>query len=152
MLDGYELPKYVEMISGVSDEYTHNQIITGEITQSLKSKFLPKNKVKFEAEKGKVRDIQIDMLFEGYELKKLEKSYLKRFSQLGITDSNPHKERFVMYVVKHIMRRARKEDKIVTGRGVYFADPNRETPASFINNFDGFLKLYLDARGVKYLI
>lgn len=150
MLDGYELPKYVEMISGVSDEYTHNQIITGEITQSLKSKFLPKNKVKFEAEKGKVRDIQIDMLFEGYELKKLEKSYLKRFSQLGITDSNPHKERFVMYVVKHIMRRARKEDKIVTGRGVYFADPNRETPASFINNFDGFLKLYLDARGVKY--
>lgn len=150
MLDGFEMPKYVQMISGVSDEYLHTQIITGEITQSLKKKFLPKNKVKFEAEKGKVRDIQIDMLFEGYELKKLEKSYLKRFSQLGIDDSNPHKERFVMYVVKEIMKRARKEDKIVTGRGVYFADADRDTPASFINNFDGFLKLYLDARGVKY--
>ena len=150
MLDGFEMPKYVEMISGVSDEYVHSQIVTGEITQSLKKKFLPKNKVKFEAEKGKVRDIQIDMLFEGYELKKLEKSYLKRFSQLGITDSNPHKERFVMYVVTEIMKRARKEDKIVAGRGVYFADADRDTPASFINNFDGFLKLYLDARGVKY--
>ena len=150
MLDGLEMKKYVELISGVSDEYLHTSIVTGEITQSLKKKFLPKNKVKFEVEKGKVRDIQIDMLFEGYELKKLEKSYLKNIAALGITDSNPHKMRFVMYVVTEIMKRARKEDKIVMGRGVYFADPNRNTPASFMNNFSGFLKKYKDARGVKY--
>ena len=77
ILDGLEMKKYVELISGVSDEYIHTQIVTGEITQSLKSQFLPKNKVKFEAEKGKVRDIQIDMLYKGYELKKMEKVLLK---------------------------------------------------------------------------
>ncbi|TQI72274.1 hypothetical protein JM79_3231 [Gramella sp. Hel_I_59] len=150
MLDGLEMKKYVELISGVSDEYIHTQIVTGEITQSLKSKFLPKNKVKFVAEKGKVRDIQIDMLFKGYQLKKLEKSYLKHIASLGITDSDPHKMTYVYYVVGKIMERARKEDKIVMGRGVYFKDEERDTPASFMNNFSGFLKLYLDARGVKF--
>lgn len=150
LLDGLQMKKYVELVSGVSDEYIHNMIVTGEITQSLKSKFLPKNRVKFEVEKGKVRDIQIDMLFKGYELKKLEKSYLKNIAQLAINDSNPHKMTYVNYVVSEIMKRARKEDKIVMGRGVYFADPDRSTPASFMNNFSGFLKLYADARGVKY--
>lgn len=150
LLDGLEMKKYVTMISGVSDEYIHTSIVSGEITQSLKKNYLPKNKVKFVAEKGKVRDIQIDTEFEGYELKKLEKSYLKNFSQLGITDSNPLKERFVLYVVTEIMKRARKEDKIVMGRGVYFENPDRATPGSFMNNFDGFLKLIKDAKGVKY--
>ncbi|MUP44895.1 hypothetical protein E0K83_03935 [Gramella sp. BOM4] len=150
MLDGLEMKKYVELISGVSDEYIHTQIVTGEITQSLKAKFLPKNKVKFVAEKGKVRDIQIDMEFKGYELKKLEKSYLKNIATLGIKDSDPHKMTFVYFVVGKIMARARKEDKIVMGRGVYFKDEERDTPASFMNNFSGFLKLYRDARGVKY--
>jgi hypothetical protein len=150
LLDGLQMKKYVELVSGVSDEYVYTTIATGEITQSLKSKFLPKNKAKFEAEIGKVRDIQIDMLFKGYELKKLEKSYLKNIASLGITDSNPHKLIYVNYVVAEIMKRARKEDKIVMGRGVYFSDPDRTTPASFMNNFDGFVKLILRARGTKY--
>ncbi len=150
LLDGLQMKKYVELVSGVSDEYVYTTIATGEITQSLKSKFLPKNKAKFEAEIGKVRDIQIDMLFKGYELKKLEKSYLKNIASLGITDSNPHKLIYVNYVVAEIMKRARKEDKIVMGRGVYFSDPDRTTPASFMNNFDGFIKLILRARGTKF--
>jgi hypothetical protein len=150
LLDGLQMKKYVELVSGVSDEYVYTTIATGEITQTLKSTFLPKNKAKFEAEIGKVRDIQIDMLFKGYELKKLEKAYLKNIAALGITDSNPHKMQYVNYVVTEIMKRARKEDKIVMGRGVYFSDPNRTTPASFMNNFDGFIKLILRARGTKY--
>jgi len=151
LLDGLQMKKYVELVSGVSDEYVYTTIATGEITQTLKSTFLPKNKAKFEAEIGKVRDIQIDMLFKGYELKKLEKSYLKNIAALGIKDSNPHKLIYVNYVVAEIMKRARKEDKIVMGRGVYFSDPARTTPASFMNNFDGFIKLILRARGTKYL-
>ncbi|WP_109852807.1 hypothetical protein [Aquimarina sp. AU58] len=146
LLDGLQMKRYVTMISGVSDELIWGTVATGEITQSLKRQYLPKNKVKFEAEKGKVRDIQIDMLFEGYELKKLEKSYLKNFANLGIKDSNPYKEVFVRYVVNEIMKRARKEDKIVMGRGVYFNDPERGVPGSFMNNFDGFLKLIDRAR------
>ncbi|WP_074406636.1 hypothetical protein [Aquimarina megaterium] len=146
LLDGLVMKKYVELISGVSDEYTMLSIVTGEITQSMKSKYLPKNKAKFESEKGKVRDIQIDMTFKGYELKKLEKSYLKKIASLRITDSNPYKEPYVRYLVGEIMKRARKEDKIVMGRGVWHNNPDRSVPASFMNNADGYLKLIDMAR------
>ncbi|WP_378186882.1 hypothetical protein ACE939_00855 [Aquimarina sp. W85] len=150
LLDGLEMKKYMKMISGVSDELVWTTLTTGEITQSLKKKYLPKNKAKFDAEKAKVRDIQIDMTFEGYKLKLLEKSYLQNFQQLGIAGSNPYKETFVRYLVAAIMKEARKEDKIVMGRGVYFKDPDRDTPASYMNNFDGLLKHIHKARGVKY--
>lgn len=150
LLDGLQMKKYMQMVSGVSDELVWITLTTGEITQSLKKKYLPKNKTKFDAEKAKVRDIQIDMTYEGYKLKQLEKSYLKNFQQLAINDSNPYKETFVRYLVAAIMKQARKEDKIALGRGVYFKDPDRDEPASYMNNFDGILKLIHKARGVKY--
>ncbi|WP_271407280.1 hypothetical protein [Tenacibaculum soleae] len=146
-MDGLELPKYWKLISGVSDEYIFTTISTGEITQGLKIKWLPKNNASFSAQKGKVRDIQIDIEFKGDELKKLEKSYLNNFFNEG---STPFKDGFILYVVKELMKQARKEDKIVIGKGVYFPNENAETPGSFLNNFSGVIKLITDARDVFF--
>lgn len=146
-MDGLELPKYWKLISGVSDEYIFTTISTGEITQGLKIKWLPKNNASFSAQKGKVRDIQIDIEFKGDKLKKLEKSYLNNFFNEG---STPFKDGFILYVVKELMKQARKEDKIVIGKGVYFSNENAETPGSFLNNFSGVIKLILEARDVFF--
>lgn len=146
-MDGLQLPPHWKLISGVSDEYIFTTISSGEITQGMKIKFLPKNNVSFAAQKGKVRDIQIDIRFQGDELKKLEKSYLNNFFNEG---STPFKDGFIMYVVKELMQQARKEDKIVFGKGVYYPNTNAEVAGSFLNNFSGIIKLALEQRGVTY--
>lgn len=146
MLDALELPKHWKLISNVSDEYTDVFVTIGEVTQGIKKAWLPKNKVKFTANIGKVRDIQIDLEFDGYELKKMEKSYLNHFFNEG---SKPVKMSFVLFVVEKVLKKARKEDKICIGRGVYV--PNEgEKPGSYLNNFSGVIKLALDARNKKY--
>lgn len=142
-MDGLQLPPHWKLISGVSDEYIFTTVSTGEITQGLKIKWLPKNNAKFAAQKGKVRDIEIDIEFKGNELKKLEKSYLNNFFNEG---STPFKDGFILYVVKELMKQARKEDKICIGKGVYYPNENAETPGSFMNNFSGVIKLVLEAR------
>jgi hypothetical protein len=146
-MDGLELPSHWGLISGVSDEYIFTTISTGEVTQGLKVKWLPKNNAKFDAQKGKVRDIQIDLEFKGDELKKLEKSYLNNFFNEG---SNPYKDSFIIYVVKELMKQARKEDKIVIGKGVYFPNTDAVKAGSFLNNFSGVIKLALEQRGKTY--
>lgn len=143
-MDGLQLPPHWKLISGVSDEYIFTTISTGEITQGLKIKWLPKNNAKFAPQKGKVRDIQIDIEFKGNELKKLEKSYLNNFFNEG---STPFKDSFILFVVKELMKQARKEDKICFGKGVYFPNENADVPGSFLNNFSGVIKLILEARG-----
>lgn len=146
MLDGLQIPKHWKVISGVSDEYIFTTIATGEITQGLKIQWLPKNNAKFDAQKGKVRDIQIDIEFKGNELKKLEKSYLNNFFNEG---STPYKQKFIMYVVTELMKRARKEDKIVLGKGVY-APNDSGNAGSFLNNLSGVIKLAVEQRGKSY--
>lgn len=146
-MDGLQLPKYWRVISGVSDEYIFTTISTGEVTQGLKIKWLPKNNTSFAAQKGKVRDIEIDIEFKGDKLKKLEKSYLNNFFNEG---STPFKDSFILYVVKELMKQARKEDKIVIGKGVYFPNEKAETAGSFLNNFSGVIKLILEARDVLF--
>ena len=146
-IDGLKLPKHWKLISGVSDEYIFTTISTGEITQGLKAKWIPKNKVEFAAQKGKVRDIEIDIEFRGDKLKKLEKSYLNHFFDEG---STPFKDNFIMFVVKELMNQARKEDKVCFGKGVYFPNNLIKAPGSFLNNFSGVIKLSLDARGALY--
>jgi hypothetical protein len=147
MLDGFVIPPFWDVISGVSDEYIFTTIATGSITQGLKVKWLPKNNAKFEANKGKVRDIQIDIEFNGNELKKLEKSYLNNFFNQG---STPYKDKFIMFVVTELLRKARKEDKIVLGKGVYYPNTDADKAGSFLNNFSGVVKLALEARDNLY--
>lgn len=146
MLDAFNVPKYWRLVSNVSDEYLHVTFSTGDITQGIKSKWLPKNKVKFSAQIGKVRDIQIDIEFQGHELKKMEKSYLNNFWNEG---SDPYKMSFVLWLTQELLNKARKEDKITLGKGVYAPNISSEG-GHFLNNFSGVIKLAIDARDKLY--
>lgn len=146
-MDAFKLPDHWEMISGVSDELLFTQVNTGEVTQGIKRQFLPKNTIKFTPIKNKIRDIQIDLKWSGYELKKLEKSYLNYYFNEG---STPHKMGFIMYAVEEHLRTARKEDKVGIAKGVYSNDPERTKSGSFLNRFSGVIKIALENRDVNY--
>lgn len=139
MRDGFSIPAHWQVIPNVSDEIAFMAFLSGEITQGKKKAWLPKNNHKFVPQKGKVYDVQIDMTWTGYELKKIEKTWLNSF--FNNVASNPYKMSFVEYLVMELIKRARKEDKIRLAKGVYFPNDDMEIAGSFLNAGSGLLKL-----------
>lgn len=141
MQDYRGIPSNWEVISGVDDEIGYVGLITQEITQGRKKNWLPKNKQKFVPLTGKVYPVQIDIEFQGYELQKIETSWMNRFNKEG---SSPFKTSFMMMLVKELMKQARSEDNQVIVKGVYFPDVDRTEPQNFIFRSNGFLKIVND--------
>lgn len=139
MRDAFGIPAHWKIISNVSDEMTWAQLLSGEITQGKKKAWLPKNKNKFIPQIAKIYDKQIDMTWTGYELKKIEKSWLNTF--FNDVASHPHKMSFVEYLVAELLRQARKEDKITIVNGVFFPIDNFSIAGDFMNAMSGLLKL-----------
>jgi len=136
--DGLDIPKHWPVISNVSDEIAYSMLVTGEITQGLKKKWLPKNVQKFLAIKGKVYDVQIDITWTATQLKAIEKTYLNTmFNKEG---SSPFKMHFVEFLMERLRQQARKEDKIALIKGVYHDNTDSDTPGLFINRMNGLLK------------
>lgn len=146
--DGYSIPDHWKVITNIQDEHVMAQLITGEITQGLKKKWLPKNKQRFQPVKNKIFDKQIDATWSGFDLKNIEKSWLNMFFNEG---STPHKMGFVRYLLVHIMKQAREEDKISVFRGVFkkTADDS-DIAGSFLNSMNGFLKIVDNNKGLTY--
>ncbi|WP_196890385.1 hypothetical protein [Aureivirga marina] len=147
--DSYGIPAHWKLVSGVSDKYIMAKLVSGEITQARKKDWLPKNKSRFVPQIGKVYDVQIDIEYEGYELQKLEKTWLQ--SQFDLNGSDPYKLSFVQYLVENLIKHARKEDKIVLVKGVYNPSEDSNTPASYLNRMTGLLKLISLNRNQTYV-
>lgn len=146
--DARKLPPTIGVISNIDDEIAQATILTGELTQARKKKWLPKNKQKFVPQKGKIYPIQIDAEWDGYELQRIETSWMNRFNASG---SQPYKMSFVAMLVRELMVKAAEEDAMALVKGVYSPTPeDSDVPASFINRQNGFLKLALAARNVLY--
>ncbi len=148
LMDGLTIPEHWQVISGVTDKYVFLSIVTGDITQSFKAQWLPKNNQRFEPIENKVFDIQIDASWTVSELKQIERSYLQQFFR---ATSSPYKDDFVQFLAAKLIAKARKEDKIAVFKGVYYQTPADATkPGRFINKMDGFLKLAAGYRGKYY--
>lgn len=146
--DTRQLPPTVGTISNIDDEIAQATILTGELTQARKKKWLPKNKQKFVPQKGKIFPIQIDAEWAGFDLQKIETSWMNRFNNSG---SQPYKMSFVAMLVRELMIKAAEEDAMALVKGVYSpTDDEAEVSAHFINRQDGFLKLVLGARNKLY--
>ncbi|GAK96824.1 hypothetical protein JCM19294_1133 [Nonlabens tegetincola] len=146
--DGQEVPSHWDFVSGVEDEYITTQLASGEVTQGWKAAFLPKNKQKFVPIINKIFDIQIDGIFTPKDLKSIEKNYLRMWFNEG---SDPHKPRFVQFMVQHLLEKARKEDKIRLFKGVEDKDVDRTVAGNYLNAADGYLKIIDDNRGKTFM-
>ncbi|UOY07723.1 hypothetical protein L0P88_04030 [Muricauda sp. SCSIO 64092] len=149
IMDGYDIPAHWGRVNNVQDEFIFSAIITGQITQGFKKRWLPKNKQRFVPIKNKIFDKQIDITWEPSELKSIEKSWLNMFFNEG---STPYKMSFAGYLLTELMKKAREEDKLNIHKGVYFDTEllPEDVAGDFMNAMDGYLKLVSDYRGVAF--
>lgn len=147
MGDYRKVPEWWEVISNVDDKIAYTSLINGEITQARKKKFLAKNKQKFVAMIGQVYPVQIDITWEGWQLQKIETSWMNRYNREG---SQAYKKSFVEYLIMTLIEQARKEDNQVLIKGVYFPNEDAEAPMSFIHRARGLKQLASEARGKYY--
>lgn len=135
--DNFGLPSFWPKRLNVDDRVSDGTIVTAEITQARKLPWLPKNKQKIETEEGRIYPVQIDAEFIGFNLQKMESSWLNSFNKEG---SQAYKMSFVQYLLSELDKRARIEDRVSTISGVYVATPeNATTAASYMQRQDGLL-------------
>lgn len=144
--DNFDLPSFWKKKTKVTSETFTASVVTGEITQARKASWLPKNKHHLEAEKGLVYPIQIDIEYKGYDLQKIENSWLNFMNAEG---SQPKKMRFVVFLVNEIRKKQRVEDRIATINGVYVPTPeDAAIPGKYLNRQNGLRYILWVARDV----
>jgi hypothetical protein len=135
--DDETLPSFWQWIYNVSDRSATSSIVTGEVTQARKPGWLPKNKQAIKAEEGRVFPIQIDLEFEGYQLQKMESSWLQEWNKEG---SQAYKKSFIEFLLVEIVKNARLEDRQAMINGVYSPIPeNVNITGKSIHKMDGLL-------------
>ena len=147
MQDYRGVPDFWPRINNVIDEIAYTSVLNGEITQGSAKNWLPKNNTKFVVQKGKVYDVKIDIEYSGFELKKIERSWMNKYNKEG---SSAYKMSFVRFLVGGIMKKAREEDSQALIKGVYIPDELRTESQSFLFRESGLEKLILDNRGKTY--
>jgi hypothetical protein len=145
--DNYGLPEFWPKRLKVDDQVADGAIATGEITQARKFSFLPKNVQEIDAEVGQIFPIQIDAKWSGYDLQKIETSWLNMFNKEG---SSPEKMSFVRFLVEELMKKARQEDRIATIKAIFVPTLNSATKAGrAINRQNGLFFLLWKHRDIE---
>ena len=133
--DNFGLPTFWPKRLNVDDRVSDGFIATAEITQARKLPWLPKNKQKITAEEGRIFPVQIDAEFIGFNLQKMESSWLNKWNKEG---SQAYKVSFVGYLVQFLDKQARVEDRKSSIGGIYVETPEEATvPGRMINRQDG---------------
>ncbi len=134
-----ELPSFWPRRLNVDDKVSDGKIMTDEITQVRKFDWLPKNNQLIQPEVRQIFPVQIDLEWEGYDLQKIETSWLNTlFNREG---SQPYKMTFVQFLLTEIMKKARQEDRISSIKGVYVAPvKGLKVPGRAINRQNGLLQ------------
>lgn len=135
--DNFGLPSFWPKRLKVDDRVSDGFIATAEITQARKLNWAPKNKQKIEAEEGKIFPVQIDAEFIGFNLQKMEASWLNAWNKEG---SQAYKLSFVAFLVNKLDTQARVEDRKSTIGAIYVATPEDATTAGrTMSRQDGLL-------------
>ena len=133
--EGY--PSFWRTKYNVTDRTATSSIVTDEITQARKPKWIPKNKQAIKAEERKVYPVNIDIEWEGYDLQQMETSWLQGWNREG---SQAYKRSFIAFLLMEIDKQARTEDRIAGIKGIYSPIPTTlEVPGKFIERMDGLL-------------
>ena len=107
--DKFGLPSFWPKNVGVKDRTMTAGIMVANVTQARKNGFAPGADFYIDAEQRKVWPIQVDLLFEGYQLQQLETSWISDVQNLSGSDG--YKTPFVAYLTGLIDARARIEEE-----------------------------------------
>ena len=119
--DKFGLPSFWPKNVGVKDRTMTAGIMVANVTQARKNGFAPGADFYIDAEQRKVWPIQVDLLFEGYQLQQLETSWISEIQNLSGSDG--YKTPFVAYLTGLIDARARIEDREACIKGIYVKTP-----------------------------
>lgn len=135
------LPSFWPRRTNIVDRIADGNIVSAEISQTRKKGWLPKNKQLIQPEENKIFPVQIDIEHAGFELQKIENSWLNFMNKEG---SQPFKMTYVEFLLVELDKRARKEDRMVATKGVYVKTPDDATISGLaIHRGDGiFIKLW----------
>lgn len=135
--DNFGLPAFWPKRLNVDDRVSDATIVTAEVTQARKLPWLPKNKQRIEAEEGKIYPVQIDAEWIGFNLQKMESSWLNFLNNEG---SQPGKMSFIRFCLGELDKRARIEDRVSSIKGIYVETPeDAVTPGRAISRQNGIL-------------
>lgn len=136
--DKFGLPTFWPKNVGIKDRVMTAGIMVANVTQARKNGFSPGADFYIDAEERKVWPIQIDMLFEGFQLQQLENSWIANIQNLSGSDG--YKTPFVAYLTSLIDKRARIEDRIACIKGIYVKTPKGlGKPGKYLHRQDGIL-------------
>lgn len=146
--DKFGLPSFWPKTTGVKDSVANAGIMVMNVTQARKNGFAPGADFYIDAEQVKVWPIQIDVLFEGYQLQQLETSWISDIQDLSGSDG--YKMPFVAYLTGLIDARARIEDREACIKGIYVKTPKGlGKPGQYLFRQDGILAQLFRFRDVE---
>lgn len=119
--DKFGLPTFWPKNVGIKDRTMTAGIMVANVTQARKNGFSPGADFYIDAEQRKVWPVQVDLLFEGFQLQQLENSWISQIQNLSGSDG--YKTPFVAYLTSLIDKRARVEDRIACIKGIYVKTP-----------------------------
>ncbi|MBW3519518.1 hypothetical protein [Flavobacterium sp. NKUCC04_CG] len=144
--DTYSLPAEWSRRTGVLDRVADGYIIPAEIVQGRSKGWKPKNRFHIAAEEGRVFRKKIDITFDGYELQKIENTWIRSYNKEG---SHPWKMSFVFFLLSELVKRQAADDRIAQINGIYVATPDGDgNPGAAINSQDGLMYYWYYFRDV----
>lgn len=144
-IDFEDLPSEWSRRSGVLDRVSDGFIIPAEIVQGRSKGFSPKNNFKITSEDGRVFRKKIDITFDGYELQKMENTWIRSYNKEG---SNPWKMSFIGFLLGELIKRQKLDDRIAQINGIYVESPENHAGAA-VNSQNGLRYLWFYHRDVK---
>lgn len=139
--DTFGLPAFWPKVFNVVDMLSDAVIDVANVTQGRSPGWSPNPDFVIDAEKRKNYPVKIDIQFIGYQLQRLETSWLN--SIFTMDGSSPYKTSFVAYLISLIDKQARLEDRISSINGVYVAKPAGITAKGYFLNRQNGLRYQL---------
>lgn len=139
------LPAGWDYLSGVLDQIAEGGIIPGEIVQGNAKGWNPKNQFKIASEIGKVFEKKIDITFSGYELKKIENTWIRGYNKEG---SHPWKMHFIYTLLRELVKQQFVDDRNAQINGIFVQFPG-DVPGAAVNSQNGLLYLFHKHRDIE---
>lgn len=144
--DFAELPSQWSRRTGVLDRVSDGYILPDEIVQGRSKGWSPKNKFKIASEQGQVWRKKIDITFDGYELQRIENTWIRSYNK---TDgSHPWKMSFIGFLLGELIKAQKLDDRRAQINGLHAESPEGFAGAA-VNSQNGLRYLWYYFRDVK---
>lgn len=145
-LDG--LPKEWDNRTGILDAVSDGYIMPDEIVQGRAKGWSPKGKFKIGAERGQVYRKKIDITFDGFELQKIENTWIRNYN--ANDGSHPWKMSFIGFLLGELIKQQQIDDRIAQINGIYVESPGGDNnPGAAVNSQNGLRYLWYYFRDVE---